>query len=169
MSQIFVCVCFTSGISKEKRLPLSLSFGKQTTKHILYVRAPHLEKCVQNGATNSIYHLWYIYLHLVDFYGKLVDKTTIAWMLWEYLHLSLNDSPHVLASPGAHDFPVHMMAGLQASGISEKKTVGHLLDVQPWTLSTGGCFFFKYILRWWQLKYFLCSPRKLGKISIYVL
>ena len=140
MSQILACVCFTNG-----------PFNPFAGISVPFFVCIHLEKSVQNGATNSIYHVWYIYPHLVDVYGKLVGKTTIPWMLWEYLHrfvvslpTRLSSTTTIVGKPGAHDFPVHMMAGLQAR-FSWKKRWGHLLEVQPWTLSTGGCRFFSNI------------------------
>lgn len=54
------------------------------------------------------------------------------------------DSPRVLASPGAHDFPVHMMAGLQESGwnLGKKKRWAICWTFKPWTpFNWGGVFF----------------------------
>ena len=123
MSQILVCVYVSlQGYPKKNGdgcpFPFPLESKQQNTFIYIYIICmcvPLIWKKVFKMAQPIPYHLWYIYLHLVDFYGNLVGKTTKPRMLWEWLHLSLNDSPRVLALPGAHDFPVHMMAGLQES------------------------------------------------------
>ena len=41
-------------------------------------------------------HVWYIYLHLVDLYGKCIVNIAVPWILCDLFpdHLLLTDYPH---------------------------------------------------------------------------
>ena len=88
---------FTNGYWKTKRetsiVPELLWASQKTLTHAFYRKStwshcafPNFfyQKCIKNTIVHShTIHVWYIYLHLVDFYGKCwwIYHT---WMVWDF-------------------------------------------------------------------------------------